>query len=532
MKNLRAYRPDWEGWPLLLLLVFLCMREVTDPDIWFYLVVARETLAIGQLPTQEFYIYPALGEAGHFSAWGFGILHVLADRLAGLPGMSILNGLLCGGALWLLMRAIRVAVPREISTALLLAPIAVAYAIASFRMVYRPETTLFLFMAIEILLLERWLADAKIGRLAWIPLLALIITQLHTTAILLWLIFLAYAAHWIIRSIPNTRRAGDFPWPTLAWLAASGIATAVLPILNPYGTRQLLLLVQSALGDMGGNVEFLPVMQTDYRLPFLLLAALVAVAWLVNPARRIVDAILLIAFGALAFRYARNLGLFALIAVLPLGLSLASPALSRSWKRVAGPRIVAALALVGMVVTSQQSGVWGSGVDQDAFPVVGAQRIRAVTTGGNVLNFFHLGGYLAWQLGTGYRVAMDGHFVRPTRADPYHDALFRADSGWERQLWRDQVVAVVTPSTLPHSGGRIPLVERLAESPDWQLVAVEPAGLTFVPRHLATATPSIAKSEIWRQALRELDEVVKTNPDPAQAVATRAWVMDRLALSQ
>jgi len=50
------------------------------------------------------------------------------------------------------------------------------------------------------------------------------------------------------------------------------------------------------------------------------------------------------------------------------------------------------------------------------------------------LNFFDYGGYLAWVLGSGFLVFVDGHDTKPNRAVQLHDAIFRADPGWENAV--------------------------------------------------------------------------------------------------
>ena len=93
----------------------------------------------------------------------------------------------------------------------------------------------------------------------------------------------------------------------------------------------------------------------------------------------------------------------------------------------------------------------------------------------NLMNFFHHGGYLAWELGPANKVAIDGHFVRPTRASDYHDRVLRADRDWESLLAQHNVRLILSPVTLPYSGTFVPLITQLSLRDDWQLVSVEPA---------------------------------------------------------
>ena len=515
-------------------LIALCIQQISDPDIWFYLVVARESLQLGQIPAAEFYVYPALGEPAHFSAFGFGLIHYLMYQLAGTAGMAILNALLCGGALWILLLAARQATRGELSPWLGLLPIAIAYALAEFRMSYRPETTLFLFLAIELLLLERWLAEGNPRLLAGIPVLALLLAQLHTTTVFIWAIYLMYAIHWSIGKGWQLLRQLETPVRIeLTWLFGCGALSLLLPLINPFGHAQLTILFQSLTATLSApadNLEYMPILITDFRYHFIALAGILAIAWGANPERRWVDLMLMLAFGWLAYRYVRNFGLFALVAVIPLSLSLARlhQVLAERFRSfhiqlAAG---LTAFAIIGG--TAQASGNWGIGLRTKYFPIAGAAAIRQNSATGNILNFFHHGSYLAWTLGSSYKVAIDGHFVTPTKANEYHDSLLRADSGWEQRLERDKVVAIVSPATLPFTGQLIPLIEKLATDPRWVLAAVDPQALTFLPAQ--SSKEVFPKAEIWRQVLREVDIVVKDNPNTTHAYYSRARAEEKLSL--
>lgn len=515
---------------LLAFLAVLLLRQISDPDIWFYLVLGREIVDTKTIPASEFYLFPVIGEPAVFSAWGFGLLHYAAYALAGYFGMALVNALLVAGALTILAAVV---LPRPASASAwppLLLVLAGAYALLEFRAVYRPETTLYLFLAIEILLLERWLADGRGRRLLWLPLLTWGITQLHTTAILLTLVFGAYVCHWLVD------RRLDPPAATgrqVAFVAAVGAAMVLLPLLNPNGSEQLLILFRTLGDGVNYNVEFLPVWSTEYRWHWLGLSGGVVAAWLFSPRRRLVDALLLAGFGWLAFRYVRNLGLFTLVAVVPLARTLMHHAATAApaWQRRVGGALVAA-ALAVFVGATWANGGWGVGVRKGEFFETAVTLIPRLVPGGNVMNFFHHGGHLAWALGRNYRLAVDGHFVRPSFADSYHDRVMRADPDWASLLARFDVSVIVTPATLPFSGALIPLVARLADDPGWRLVAVEKAGLLFVANDVGAGTQALDKREVWRQVQREADETLKTYPDHREAIAARQLAMRRLAAAR
>lgn len=529
--------PKLSGYFLLPVLCVLCLRKISDPDIWFYMVAAREWFLGGQIPTQEFYIYPALGEAAHYSAMGFGALHMMAHELLGMLGMGLLNAMIAGSALWFLFQAARVSIGPQVSMpiGLSIVPVAIAYVFFEYRIVYRPETTLFLFLAIEIYVLEHWLRNGNDRLLIIIPVSSLLLAQLHTTAIFLFVVYACYCAHWAVTTFwasPN-RLHDTKARRQIGWLAGCGLAVLLLPLANPYGLSQLTVLLRSLFASVAvssDNVEYLPSLATEYRFHFFFLAVLAFTSWAFNPARRWVDVFLLAGFSLLAMRYVRNIGLFSLITIVPVSQTLF--ALWKGWRHLRHaerlPPLMGGVALLGMSGIAFASGTWGVGLHERQFPLRGVETIKQNVPGGNVLNFFHHGSYIAWSLGRDYKVAMDGHFVNPTRADGYHDAMFRADPGWYARLEADRVVAIVTPATLPFSGRMIPLVEALAESTDWHLVAVDPEALTFM-----RDTPArLPKEEIWRQVLRETEQVLTDNPNPVHAMVARGLAERHLGLAQ
>lgn len=515
---------------LFAVLLVVSLRQISDPDIWFNLLVGREIVDRGSIPTQEFYLFPALGEAATFSAWGFGLLHYLAFVAAGYAGMALLNSLLIAAALTLIVRA---ALPQErqpLDWALLLCVVAAAYACLDFRLSYRPESTLYLFLGLEILLLERWLADGRLRPLLLLPLLGWGITQLHTTAVLLVLAFGAYLCHWLVEKLRNADRLRGMQ---LLQLASIFIAMALLPLLNPNGVPQVTALFRVLGESAASNVEYLPVWQTPYRWHFLALACAAGLAWLLTPGRRLVDALLLLGFGWLAYRYVRNLGLLALVAVIPLtrALVFARSRLRFAPGSVAARALAMALAILGassLTAVSWASGNWGIGIRDNVFFTKAVETIRQVSPGGNVMNFFHHGAYLVWALGPNYRAAVDGHFVRPSYADSYHDRVMRADPDWQALLARYDVSIIVTPATLPYSGYPIPLVERLAEDPRWRLLGVEAAGLLFVHERLAAGMTALDKRQVWQQMQGEGERLLLDYPGHPQALRVVELAQRRL----
>jgi hypothetical protein len=381
--------------------IALSFRPLLDPDIWFYLVQGREIVESGSLPANEFYIFPAAGEEATFSAIGFAVFYYLVHQFAGYPGMAAANAIVAGASIALMLLAARPGISEEVRWPVMILVGTLAYLLAEFRFVYRPETVLFLSLSIEYLLLEKWLSTGRAGLLfAVLPLIA-VHSYVHTSAFLLVLVMLAYMGQFIIVQFaqrrPDARRG-------LLLIGAAVAMTGVIAVVNPNGIEQFLVIARSAMGRDSGLVEYIPALETEYRWHFLVAALLAVTALALAPRQRAVDWALLSIFGYVAFTHARNIGLFAVISIVPLVRGLnAKCTVSRVWTWVS-----VALFSVACIWTVSD-GRWGYGIARKLEFVESVAKIKSVARSQeNVMNFFHHGGFIAWQLGRGTKVATTG----------------------------------------------------------------------------------------------------------------------------
>lgn len=509
----------WAMLGLFGILFVLSLRPITDPDIWFYLVQGREIVTSGMLPATEFYIFPAEGEPATYSAIGFGIFYYLIHQYGGLPAMAAANALMAAASISLLMLAARRSGPGLNCVESCVIVALLVYLLAEFRFVYRPENLLFVFLGAELVILESWLQDRRSLRLiALIPLVG-ILSFFHTSAVLLFVVFGCYVVQYgweLVRNRQKNMLCEAF--------AVAGILTLLIlaALLNPNGWEQLLVILRSLIAFNSDLVEYLPALETEYRWNFLIAGFLALLALLFAPRRRPVDWLVVAAFGGVAWIYARNIGLFAVMIAVPLTRTLVHLA-NRSVKPI-NPRWLSLFALGLMIFASIwtfRGNRWGTGIAADTVFSNSVVMIRQASESGNVMNFFHHGGYLAWELGSGHKVAVDGHFVRDSFALEYHDRVMRADLDWKSLVFRYDVKFILTPATLPYSGAFVPLVTVLAGDPEWELVNIESAGLMFARADVAKKWPPVDKAEIWKQAVREVTLLLEAYPDNKVARATR-----------
>lgn len=503
------------------LLIGVCLlRKLFDPDIWWHMVVGREVMRQMRIPGYEFYILPRLGEPGEFHEWGFGVFYYLVEHYSGYIGMAIANAAIGCGILLFLYFAAHSKTKTEWWQPL---PVMVlAIWVIEPRLNYRPETLLYLLLAAEIFLLENYLAQKNLAWLFPLPIFIWLLSQGHPSAIFLIGVFGIYGLQAFLSSAEKIKTAGTLSMIALVMAGAS--------TLNPYGMHQLLMPFYAISNDelIKSVTEFLPVLQTEYAPQFIAIAAIGSIAILFTPQRRLVDILLFLPFTYLAFRYARNTAFLGIIAFIPISnafrIWMARLASTSARKKfVAGFSV-----LVGMagIATMGASSLWGVGVYEENTPYKSVPLLERFTAQGNVLNYYHLGSYLAWELDR--PVFVDGKNYGTNRAVELHDAIFRADAGWQNVIQLFNIRAIVTPVTLGFSGEIIPLLTILEGDPDWVLVGQEKAALMFIKNSGQEGIVPLAKEIIWHQAIEELNDTIEIYPKSKAAYRSLSTAYGRI----
>lgn len=495
------------------------LRKIFDSDIWFHMVVGRETLRQMQVPGVEFYILPRLGEPGEFHEWGFGALYYLINQYSGYVGMALANAAIGCGILLFLYLAARGKTKMEWWQPLPV--IALVLWVIEPRLNFRPETLLYLLLAIEIFLLERYLLDRKLHWLIPLPFLVWLLSLGHPSAIFLIGVFGIYALQAVLSATAQRVK-------NVAELAGVALVMVVGAVLNPYGVKQLLLPFSFQNDELITTLtEFLPVLQTEYAPNFIAIAVVGLAAIVFSPARRWVDVLLAGCFAILAFKYARNTALLGIVMFVPImnafqfWMVRASGVIRR--KHLMLCSVVAGIA---GIVAAGVGPSWGTGIYEGNTPHNSAMLLRKYAVPGNVLNFFHLGNYLAWDLDRS--VFVDGRNYDKNKAVELHDEIFRADQGWQDIVYQFNIQAIVTPVTLDFSGEIIPLLVVLENDPDWMLVGQEKAGLLFLKNPGQEGIPVLPKNVIWHQAIEELNNTMALNPDSKETYRSLATAYGRL----
>lgn len=498
---------------VFLALVVLLLRAIGDYDIWYHLAIGREIVAQGALPTTEFLMFGLADQPASFHEWGFALLFYAAKLIHVDWGPALLNALLGAATLALLLRAATTAESPAARPILILVLFAAGW-VAQFRLVYRPEMLLFLALTCTILILERYRVRGRRIELAWLPLITFVLSQCHPSALFVLVVFGAYALERIIATAAAVRRE-----EALA-LAGFGIAALVAAMLNPYGWEQVWLPLAFATEStyLQSVTEFLPALQTPYAPWFVATAVVTLLALGIQRPRRIAHILLCLVFGWLAWRHVRNLALFALIAYVPVALTVSTLTQRYVQRNPVRPLMWGAVvvAAISWLTISLRSGEWGAGVMPGTFPQAAADYLVAGRPPGRVFNFYDTGGYLAWRLGGHHPVFIDGRHYEVDVALQQHDAVFSAAPSWREILARHKVGAIVTPPVLRYSGALVPLVTTLAHDPQWALVAIDSGAALFVLRAFARAPLPI--EHLWEQTVRDAQRIMFNFPDQTDAL--------------
>jgi len=432
-------------------LALFLLRKIDGPDIWYHMSIGREVFRTFSVPVNEFLVYTLAGEPGIFHAWGFGLFYYLIYSLAGFWGMSFANSLMGAFVLFLLYKtANRGRLP---DPAAMLTLCALLW-LMQFRFIYRPETALFLALSGQIYLLERFMEDRRWRGLAFIPVLIFLAIQAHPSVLIAFGVYAFYS----LQILWDDYKTNGGAARTAGGLLLVGIGSLAASLVNPYGIEQLLMpFTLASQGEMLKDlVEFLPVYETEYFIPYIVSIAVSAIALLLQPKKRLVDWMLFFVFGYMAFTYVRNLALFALVMYVPVARGAAYladryiPSKSRAANRLFWPLTAAVIIYTAAAMVSDSA--WGSGPAAGEFPEKSAAIVMKMHPPGRVFNFYDMGGYLSWTFNGRYQVSIDSRQLTKDRSLVLHDQVLTAGRDWEGVLESYEVNTIIIPATLPYSG--------------------------------------------------------------------------------
>jgi len=509
---------------VLMVLVVAALKRIEDFDIWFDLVIGRKIFESLGIPQAEFYVYTLLGEPTVFPEWGFGLLFYLAYRWLDYAGMGIAHALIGGGALYAFYRAAET--ERKYNPVALVLLCALFMAVYH-RMVYRPEIVLYLCLGCEVYVLEQYLADGRWRRLVALPVLTLVLSWFHPSVFMLLVVGVFYAVQVVWIHYLDGSRA----WGPARQVVLFLIAAFLASLLNPYGLLQITMPFDYAQSEslLSGIAEYSATLETAHRGLFLGICAISLGSLIARGRRRLVDWLLFAFFVYLAFKYVRNVPMFALVMYVPSvnGISIVLERMTlfgTRWGRgilwsSAWVALGVAVALIG------RQGKWGLGVIDQWLPDEAAKVIREVKPSGRIFNYYDTGGYLAWELYGQYPVFIDGRIYEANEPYRIHNRIvFEGDPQWGEKLADLGVNIVVTRATRRFSGQLLPYVSWISDDDDWILSSVEPWYYLFLRKNAVAGVPNVPvldKSLLWVNVLAEADAIAARFSDSGTIQLTR-----------
>lgn len=430
-----------------------------DGDTGRHLAVGRTILAAGQIPRADIFSHTMHGQPLAPHEWLAQVVFALAEQWLGLSGVTLVTVLVLAAAFTLVYAQAR----RQSGMPLLsLSVTLLGVAAASLHFLARPHVFTILYTALWLGLLEQ-LRTGRQRSLLWLGLVMLVWANTHGAFIAGFVVWAAFLVEGIWDDA--RRRPVRLSSFSRAVLLGGGVALAA-SLLNPVGVGvwKTAFDFLSNRYLVGHTQEYLPPdFQQAAFYPFLALIGLSV--WLAGSRRAnlpLARRLLLAGWTVMGLFSARNIPLYAVIAVPILAQALAEEVRGRKWEKIE--------AAVAAIEASLRGALWlplstavlilamafmpavreTSRFDPRVFPAAAVDWIEQHPQSGRMFNYFPWGGYLLYRLYPQYPVFIDG------QTDFYGEALTREYEtvitlapGWEDVLARYGVEWVIIPSAEP-----------------------------------------------------------------------------------
>jgi len=321
----------------LLLAVLLGMRAILSPDVGFHLATARYILDTGWVPSTDIFTYTVPDHAYVDLQWLFQLIVYAAHAMAGAVGIiTLCTALTIVVAVVLVLRARQV----EPRVGFAVLPLLIPFLLGN-QCEMRPHLFSWLFMALIMICVELHQRGSRKG-LWFLPLIMLIWVNTHSLFVLGLVILGSYVAANVLLSLTKRQK---FDRSLIIWTVVASMAC----LMNPYGISGVMFpfeqfaMIQSAtifnsptmgikefqspltFQMYGEGTSFKLFQDSFYWHVYICMVALgLAGRWL---KLRVVDLILLIAFGYLFARANKNFGYF-VMATFPMAETTSIPSVT------------------------------------------------------------------------------------------------------------------------------------------------------------------------------------------------------------
>jgi len=472
---------------LFIALFTMTVREISDPDFWWHLRAGQYMVENATIPHTDPFTFTAQGKEWVTHEWLSEVFIYASYRVGGFASLTILFSAIITFA-FALTYARSQGKPYLAGFALLLGALATAPTWG-----VRPQMLTLLLMSAFLFLLDRYVATRENKFLIPLPFSMLVWVNLHSGYAIGLVVIGAYWFAAFVEGIAflvRKRTANDSfnteptlsPRNTRALLVILIISTLAV-VINPNGARMFIYpfeTLTSAAMQRYIQEWFSPDFHQTEWLPFaFLLISLIATALIARARVPLAHTLLLFALGFLALRSARNIPLFALVAIPVLSAQLAAWIPLRASNKPT-PRamqiintVIVVIFTLAVLVRIDSVLANQANVERAKFPTAAVEWIQQNRPAPNLYNSYGWGGYLIWKLYPEYKVYIDG------RADVHGDAfienflsIYRGSAGWENKLAEKNVrLVLIEPDT--------PLANALARDSQWTQVFADSQSVVY-----------------------------------------------------
>lgn len=338
-----------------------------------------------------------------------------------------------------------------------------------------------------------------------LPLLTLIWANMHSSAMVAWIIGIPYLIYCLYRQL--TDRQEQRKWRRLAMILGLSLAITLLNPNTYHGFFLTFNLFQSKHLSM--NTEFMsPFLQMkDMRLiyPSYLVLLVVTAFMFFSRQALLLHRVLVVIFLAMSITAMRFTPFFVLLAPMLVGPGL-QQAVGRARRTAEIVLIVLAVAACLLQISQSRSELLTQGVNHGDFPQQAVNFIRENDPPGRMFNLFEWGGYLQWHLPE-KKTFIDS---RVLRLDVYEDYDAIIAPSPVRPLWRDLLDTYRIDMVLI-SGVRSELVYMLLKDPDWEPVYADLIAVIFMRR--PHDLPAVPAAVVLDRITESLNRLVSEDPE-------------------
>ncbi len=530
---------------LMLGAIVIVAFPLYDPDIYWHLANGRAMVAEHRIVNEEIFSFTKAGTAFSNHEWLAQLLFYAIYDTFGWTGLQVFKVLVGVGVAVVVAATCRY----YVRGAALCALLAFAAVLAgAYRYSVRPELFSLLLLAVAGWILHGYRANQRTSRALWaLPFIVVVWDWLHGA--LYGVIAISIIAigenlkHWLTVKYPAVKVGVAMPAERLRpfnfWMAVTALCFAV----NPYGVTSYDIFVEF----LRPNPQIAAV--REFSAPsfqnFVAFWVFVTFGAVVVAARRrridLADAAVVLVFLALALRFNRVIGVFAIVAAPVLASLLAGGAATA----LDTPRRQAALriATTAFAVLTLGTAVYvkffkpndvlqlGFRVLTDGFPVGAAQRVRDLDLRGNLYNSGDFGGYLAFALAPERKIFQYNHHA------VFRDTQYYVDHPSEFEQWN------INYAIVSHG------IERRVLFPQnqWAEIYSEPVGALMIRRTpdnqpiidryevryfhplrmgLPELTVAARNPAIYPQLMTEMAVHLSARPDPVVAQVFTQFIAD------